>query len=112
MRTQILVDCYRNFWKFKKLRITEESLIKLPDDQFQIVMSWKNDLKDLPDNYQTVKAQKKDCCDIKSWEKHAQKSLMITRRKDIFQKLMEVIQKKNDTYLTFKLQSQIEKQPK
>ena len=31
-----------------------------------------------------LQAQKKDCCEIKSCEKHTQKLLMITRRKDIF----------------------------
>ena len=35
------------------LRIAEESLIKLPDDRYQIAMLWKNDPKDL-DSYKTV----------------------------------------------------------
>ena len=39
------------------LRIAEESLIKLPDDRYQIAMPWKNDPKDLPDNYETVDKQ-------------------------------------------------------
>ena len=35
-----------------------------------------------------LQAQKKDCCEIKSWKKHTQKLLMITR-KYIFQKVNE-----------------------
>ena len=35
------------------LRIAEESLIKLPDDRYQIVMPWKNDPKNL-DIYKTA----------------------------------------------------------
>ena len=35
------------------LRIADESLTKLQDDWYQIAMSWKNDPKGLPDNYET-----------------------------------------------------------
>ena len=88
------------------LRIAEESFIKLPDDQYQIAMRWENDPKDLPDNYERVYKQlvsiEKRLLQDKELGKAYSKAIVITR-KDIFQKLMKVIQKKNGNYLTFQL---------
>ena len=43
------------FWDDREaLPIAKESLIKVPDDWYQITMPWKNDPKDLPDNYKTA----------------------------------------------------------
>ena len=68
-------------------------------------MSWKNDPKDLPDNYKTLHKQfvstEKRLLRDEELGKYTQKSLMITRRKDIFQKLMKVIQKKKWYLLHF-----------
>ena len=39
----------------KVLRKAEDSLIKLPDNLYHIAMSWKNDPKDLLDNFQVAR---------------------------------------------------------
>ena len=69
-------------------------------------MRWENDPKDLPDNYERVYKQlvsiEKRLLQDKELGKAYSKAIVITR-KDIFQKLMKVIQKKNGNYLTFQL---------